>query len=426
MELQEHLQRARELDRQDPLHKFRERFAGLGGKLIYLDGNSLGPLPVEAACLIAGVVKEEWGRELIGSWNQGWHDLPGRLGDKLAPLLGAETGQVVFADSVTVNIYKLAAAALHRQSGRLKIVTDNLNFPSDYYVLQGLIKLLGKEHQLIRVASSDGISLPASDLVEAIDENTALVTISHVVFKSGYLHDLQAICEAAHAAGALVLADLSHSVGSVPIELDRWGVDMAVGCSYKYLNGGPGAPAFLYVGKSLQEQLEPQLAGWFGARDPFKFEPDYQPAEGIGRFLVGTPPILSMRAIEPGIQLLLEAGMDAVREKSSRQTGFLIELCKEQLEPLGFTLGSPMDPARRGSHIALRHPEAYRIKMAMISPADGSPAIIPDFRTPDNLRLGIAPLYIGYEELVLAVGRMAELVRAGEFKKFKNELDGVT
>jgi kynureninase len=424
--LQDQLERARAMDSRDPLRPFKDRFSGLSNDLIYLDGNSLGPLPQATLELMKGVVAEEWGGDLIQSWNKCWIDLPMRLGDLLAPLLGAGPSQVAFADSVTVNLFKLASAALERQSGRLKILTDDLNFPSDYYTLQGLIRMLDRGHELVRVPSKDGETLPAEDLAAAIDSNTALVTVSHVVFKSGYMHDLEAITRAAHEAGALVLADLSHSVGSVPIELERWGVDMATGCSYKYLNGGPGAPAFLYVRESLQEQLEPQLAGWFGARDPFQFSPDYKPANGIARFLVGTPPILSMRAVEPGIRMLLEAGMDQIRKKSIAQTELLIELCDQVLSPLGFVLGSPRESSRRGSHIALRHPEANRINKAMISPKEGHPVIIPDFRTPDNLRLGIAPLYLGFEDIVRAVGRIQDIVVNEEFTAFERQMDAVT
>jgi kynureninase len=247
-----------------------------------------------------------------------------------------------------------------------------------------------------------------------------------VVFKSGFLYDLTALCEAAHAKGARVLVDLSHSVGAVPIDLEGSGVDLAVGCAYKYLNGGPGAPAFLYVRKSLQELLVPALAGWFGARDPFAFDERYLPADGIRRFMTGTPPILSLRAVEPGIQLLREAGMAAIREKSVGQSEFFLEMWEALLQPHGFKLGSPRDPGQRGSHISLRHPEAYRINRALIEPTAGRPVVIPDFRTPDNLRIGIAPLFLRYAELVRAVERMVEIVETREFERFSHEQSAVT
>jgi kynureninase len=418
--------RAREMDQSDPLRAFSEAFTGLDGDKIYLDGNSLGPLPKATSKLLQSTVEEAWGDKLIQSWNEGWYDLPERMGNLLAPLIGAQDGEVCFADSVTVNLFKLAAAALKRQSGRHTILTDNLNFPSDYYALDGLIGMLGQHHRMQRVESEDGMTIPTEQFIAAIDEDTALVTLSHVVFKSGFMHDLAAICAAAHAKGAMVLADISHSVGSVPIQLGDWGVDMAIGCSYKYLNGGPGAPAFLFVRKSLQEKLEPQLAGWFGAEDPFAFRPGYAAAKGIRRFMVGTPPILSLQAVEPGIQLLREAGMDQLREKSVRQSELMIELYDAFLEPAGFQLGSPRDASIRGSHIALKHPEAFRINRAMINSPEGKLAIIPDFRTPDNLRLGIAPLFLSHLDIVNAVDRIRDIVVDHEYKSFSHEAGTVT
>jgi kynureninase len=289
-----------------------------------------------------------------------------------------------------------------------------------------LIETFGNRHKLRRIQSSDGMTLPARKIAAAITPQTALVTLSHVVFKSGFQHDLASICEAARQHGALTLIDLSHSVGSVPIELNRWGVDMAVGCSYKYLNGGPGAPAFLFVRRDLQEQLQPQLAGWFGCEEPFQFNPHYIAAKGIRRFMVGTPPILSLKAVESGIQLLKQAGMQKVRDKSLRQSELLIELSDTLLKPVGFELGSPREAAMRGSHLAFRHEEAYRVNRAMISPPPGKPVIIPDFRTPDNLRIGIAPLFLGYEEIIHATYRMCEIVLNGEYKEFDHEAEAVT
>lgn len=425
-ELGEYFARAHALDAADPLREYRQQFCGLDRTLIYLDGNSLGPLPVQTAELLREAVEVEWGGLLIRAWNGGWYDLPQRLGDLLAPLLGAAEGEVIFADSVTVNLFKLAASVVHYQSGRHQVLTDDLNFPSDYYAIEGLIRMLGRGHQMVRVGSPDGVSLPAERFAALINEDTALVTLSHVVFKSGYMHDLEAITRAAHEKGALVLADLSHSVGAVPVKLEEWGVDLAIGCSYKYLNGGPGAPAFLYVRRSLQEQLEPQLAGWFGAREPFSFRSEYASASGIRKFMVGTPPILSLRAVEPGIRLLRNAGMEAVRAKSILQAEFLIELWAHFLKPLGFKLGSPHDPAMRGSHITLRHPEACRINKAMISPPAGKPVVIPDFRTPDNLRLGIAPLFLAFGDIARAVERIHEIVVNFEYKSFSRETDAVT
>lgn len=420
------LNHARKLDEADPVGPFKSRFTRFGDSLIYLDGNSLGPLPEETLQVLDKTVRTDWGEGLIRSWNAGWFDLPVRLGDQLAPIIGARAGEVCFADSVTVNLFKLAAAALNHNDSRTDILTDDLNFPSDYYTLEGLINMLGNRHRMIRVASRDRMTVPAGEIVGAISDKTALVCLSHVVFKSGYMHDLEPVCEAARRHGAMTLIDLSHSVGSVPVDLESWGVDMAVGCSYKYLNGGPGAPAFLYVRKELQNKLQPQLAGWFGSRNPFRFEPSFQPVEGIRRFMVGTPPVLSLKAVETGITLVRQAGMEKLREKSIRQSQLLIELFDTLLQPHGFEMGSPRDPARRGSHLAFTHEEAFRINRALISPPPGKPVIIPDFRTPDNLRIGLAPLFLGYEDIVRAAVRMQEIVTTSEYTAFTHETEAVT
>jgi len=425
-ELETDYQAAEQADRDDPLRFFRDRFAGLRKDLIYLDGNSLGPLPKATFDLAAECVSEEWGTHLIQSWNKSWFTLPEQLGDLLAPLIGASPGSVCFADSVTVNLYKLAGGAVALEPHKTEILTDTLNFPSDYYALEGLPGVTEGTMRVKRVVSDDGISIDAGSLCEAIREETALVTLSHVTFKSGFRHDLALICRRARERGALVLADLSHSVGAVPIDLEGWGVDLGVGCAYKYLNGGPGAPAFLYVRKGLQERLPVIVPGWFGADRPFTFAPHFAPAPGIRRFLVGTPPILSLRAVEPGIQLLREAGMDAVWTKSRELSNALIHLYDQHLVSRGFHLGSPRDPQQRGSHIALRHAEAFRINQALIHPVEGRPVIIPDFREPDNLRLGIAPLYVSHLDMVRTVQRLIEIVDTKEYKRFHHDLPAVT
>ena len=414
------------MDSADPLASFRGAFLPVLDRILYLDGNSLGPLPHATGELMVHAVRNEWGEGMIRSWNEGWFELPVRLGDKLAPLIGAGPGQVCFCDSVTVNFLKLAAAALKLQSDRTRIVTDDLNFPSNFYAADGLAGGTDGRHAVQVLESRDGIRLPVEAYAQAIDRETALVTLSHVVFKSGFLQDLEAITALAHEAGALVLADLSHSVGSVPVELDTWGVDTAVGCAYKYLNGGPGAPAFLYVREGLVERLPQVLTGWFGCAEPFNFERSYSPAAGIRRFLVGTPPILSMLAVEPGIDLLRKAGMQPIREKSIRQSQFLLELWEALLEPVGFELGSPRDPAMRGSHLSFRHPEAYRISQAMIEPDGGARPVIPDFRKPDNLRIGIAPLYLKFNDILEAVLRIREIVDTREYEHFSQTAGAVT
>ena len=416
------LEFARRLDGQDPLATFRDRFLVAEPDLVYLDGNSLGRLPRPAIERVQGTLMDGWGRGLIRAWNHGWYDAPARLGAKIARIVGAGPDQVVVSDSTTVNLFKLVVAALALRPERTRIVSDVLNFPSDLYVLQGCLPLLGNRHHLDIVSSADGIEPDLDLLADAIDGDTALITLSHVTFKSGYLYDMAAVTERAHRAGALVLWDMSHSAGVVPTELDRWGVDMAVGCTYKYLNGGPGSPAFLYVRRELQEALLSPIWGWFGQRSPFEFELGYRPADGIARFLAGTPPILSLAALEPALDLVLEAGLDRIRSKSVELASYLVCLVDRVLAPFGFSLGSPRVPARRGSHVSLRHPDAYRINRALIDEMD----VIPDFREPDNLRLGLAPLYTSYVDLWEAVDRIRRVVEEGRHNIFPAERLPVT
>ncbi|MBN1483750.1 MAG: kynureninase [Chloroflexia bacterium] len=397
---------ARQLDRTDKLANLRQAFVFAEAELIYVDGNSLGRLPRRTVERMRAVVEEEWGRHLIQSWNRGWYEAPARVGEKLAQLLGAAPGQVILSDSTSVNLFKLVLAALRLRPSRSHIVSDVLNFPTDLYVVQGCIHLLGQGHELELIPSPDGIAVDPQLLLHTIDEQTALVTLSHVTFKSSFLYDAAAVTERAHQVGALVLWDLSHSAGAVPIELDRWGVDLAVGCSYKYLNGGPGAPAFLYVRRDLQKKIESPIWGWFGQRDPFAFDLEYDPVEGVGRFLVGTPPILSLLALEPALDLILEAGIEALRQKSVQLTSYLVYLADTILAPLGFSLGSPRDPGRRGSHVSIRHPEGYRINRALIEEMQ----VIPDFRPPDNMRLGLSPLYTSFADVWETVDRIRRVI----------------
>jgi len=413
---------AQTLDAEDELAFFRQQFVFDEPALIYLDGNSLGRLPWRTVERMRQVLKTEWGRDLVRGWHSGWYEAPARVGDKIARLVGAGPGQVVISDSTSVNLFKLVMAALALRPGRVRIVSDVLNFPSDLYVLQGCARLLGDRHRLHLVPSADGIAVDQQTLCEAIDESTALVALSHVVFKSGFLYDAAAVTERAHQVGALMLWDLSHAVGAVPIELDRWGVDLAVGCSYKYLNGGPGAPAFLYVRRDLQAEALSPIWGWFGQRAPFAFGLEYAPVDGVGRFLVGTPPILSLLALEPAVDLLLEAGMERLRHKSVRLTSYLVYLADTILAPFGFTLGSPRDPARRGAHVSLRHPEAYSINRALIEEMN----VLPDFREPDNLRLGLAPLYTSFGEVWEAVDRLRQVMAEGRYRRYPAERRPVT
>jgi kynureninase len=413
---------ARRLDDADELAHFRDAFVVAQPQLIYLDGNSLGRLPYRTVPRLRRAVEAEWGHDLIRGWNAGWYDAPTRVGEKLARLLGAAPGQLVVGDSTSVNLYKLAMAALALRPDRSRIVTDELNFPSDLYVLQGCIHLLGGRHHLHLVPSPGGTAPDCQALLDAIDERTALVTLSHVTFKSGYLYDAAALTRRAHKVGALVLWDLSHSAGAVPIALDDWDADLAVGCTYKYLNGGPGAPAFLYARRDLQEQLTSPIWGWFGHDAPFAFDLPYRPAPGIARFLAGTPPILSLLAIEPALDLVLEAGLDRIRRKSERLTRYLVYLVDAILAPLGFALGSPRDPARRGSHVSVRHPEGYRISRALVEEMH----VLPDFREPDNIRLGLAPLYTTFAEVWQAVSRLRQVVEQERYRRYSSVRQAVT
>jgi len=412
---------AQSLDENDPLAGFRSRFVVDDPNLIYLDGNSLGRLPRDTIARTRHLVEQGWGQRLIRGWNDGWIDLNERIGDKIAHLLGASPGEIAIADSTSTNLYKLALAALRAPSGRTrtKIVTDDLNFPSDLYIFQGLARNF---HKVEIIPSPDGIHGPVESLLAAIDQDTALVSLSHTVFKSAYTYDMAAITAHAHRMGALTLWDLSHSAGSVIVNLNEANADLAVGCTYKYLNGGPGAPAFLYVRRDLQDDLTNPISGWFGQKNAFAFDLEYEPAPGIRRFLTGTPPILSIVPIEIGVDLLLEAGMERLRAKSVRQTEYLIELWREWLAPLGFTMNSPADPAWRGSHVSLGHPDAWRIDQALIEEMN----VLPDFRKPDNLRLGITPLYTTFVEIHEAVRRMKRVVDERLYEKYNAGAGGVT
>ena len=413
---------AQHLDEQDPLRHFRQRFVIADPDLIYLDGNSLGRLPRATIEQANTLIQRQWGELLIRSWNAGWFDAPERIGAKIARLIGAEPDEVIVADSTSVNLFKLVVAALQEQSGRTGIVTDNLNFPSDLYVLQGVIKLLGHGHQLTVIPSEDDITGPVAGLTAALSDQTALLTLTHTVFKSGYIYDMAALTAAAHEAGAMVLWDLSHSVGSVPVDLNGAGADLAIGCTYKYLNGGPGAPAFLYIRRDLQEKLHNPISGWMGQKNMFNFELDYQPASGLRHFLTGTPPVASLAFIEPGVDLLLEAGLDRLRAKSIRQTGYLIDLWAAWLEPLGFSLNSPREARWRGSHVSLGHEEGLRIDLALINDMK----VLPDFRYPDNIRLGIAPIYTAFADIHTAMHRLRQVVTDRIYEKYSDMPPTVT
>jgi kynureninase len=408
------------LDQDDPLARFRDEFVMGDSGLIYLDGNSLGRLPKRTAVRLKEVVEGEWGQRLIRGWGEGWFTAPQRVGAKIAQLIGAQADEVIVTDSTSVNFFKLVMAALEIRPGRRQIVTDDLNFPSDVYLLQGAARLTGARLEVVH--SADGVTVPIEALAEVIDADTALVSITHTAFKSGYVYDMPAITEMAHRAGALMLWDLCHSVGAMPLALNECGVDLAVGCTYKYLNGGPGAPAFLYVRRDLQERLLSPIWGWFGQKGQFDMKLDYEPGPGLQRFLAGTPTLLSLAAVEPGVDLLLEAGMERLRAKSVAQTEYLIELWEAMLQPLGVTLNSPRDPGQRGSHVSLGHPEGLRIDRALIEEMN----VIPDFRYPDHIRFGIAPIYTSFAEIYEAVIRLQRVIADRLYEKYPAERPEVT
>lgn len=414
------------LDQSDELKDFRKAFFIEDENLIYLDGNSLGRLPTATRKLLTDAVDGQWGSALIRSWNEGWYDLPKVISRKIAKIVGADADEIIACDSTSINLYKLAWAAIKSQPGRKRIVSDVLNFPTDLYVLQSIINQTGSDCELVQADSADGVGVSMEALSSLINENTALVVLSHVAFKSSFMYNMQKVNELAHSKGALVIWDLSHAAGAVPLQLSASGADMAVGCTYKYLNGGPGSPAFLYVNRKLQDKLTSPVWGWFGDERPFSFDHQYQPAAGISKFLVGTPPILSLAAIEPGLDLLISAGMDRIRKKSVTQTEYLIFLAGELLIPLGFQFGSPLNADSRGSHVSLQHPEAYRICQALINPTDGSAAIIPDFRAPDNIRFGITPLYTTFSEIFTAIKRVEEITNKRLFENFSKKMQAVT
>ena len=393
---------AGELDAADPLAGYRDRFALDDPSLIYLNGNSLGALPLATMRRLESMIRSEWGGALARSWDH-WVDLPGRAGDLVGALIGAAPGQVVVTDNTTVNLYKLACAALDARPGRRVIVTDQDNFPSDRYVVEGIAAQRGTGLRMLAADLSEGL---APDAVRAaVDEDTALVSLSHVAYRSGALADMAAITTIVHEAGALMLWDLCHSVGSVPVELDACDADLAVGCTYKYLNAGPGAPAFLYVCARLAQVLRQPIWGWFSQRDQFAMGPRYDPAAGIAKFMTGTPSILGTAAVEEGARLLLEPGIDVIRAKSVQLTSYLIDLADAWLVPRGCALATPRQAARRGGHVTFCHPRAEQI-VGRLAAAN----IVADYRTPDRFRFGLSPLTTRFTDVWTAVAASRDII----------------
>jgi kynureninase len=399
--------RARDLDAADPLRAFRERFVAIdddAGVVAYLDGNSLGRPPRTTPEILERFVRETWGGRLIRGWDEGWMELGRTIGDRLGRVvLGAAPGQVVVADSTTVMLYKLARAAVAARSGRREIVLDTDNFPTDRYVLEGIAAERDLVLRWIETDPAGGI-MP-DQVAAAVGPDTALVVFSHVAYRSAHLADAGAITRIAHAAGALALWDVSHSAGSVEVMLDDWGADLAVGCTYKYLNGGPGSPAFGYVRAEHQDVLQQPIWGWLGRRDPFEMASGYVPAAGIRHFLSGTPPVLALMAVDEGVRLVAEAGIPAIRGKGIALTELAIELADARLAQRGVSIASPREPSRRGAHVALAHPDAERLTAQLIDRG-----VVPDFRRPDVIRFGFSPLTTRFVDVWDGVDILAQLL----------------
>ena len=396
---------ARARDAADPLLQMRTNF-DLPDELIYLDGNSLGAMPVNVPQRLQQAALDGWRTGLIRSWNaRNWHELPLTLGDRLAKLMGAAPGEVLIVDSTSINLFKLLSAALELRPNRRTIVSEQQNFPSDLHIIQGTIDHFYSDHRLLLGGDDD------DSVVELITEDTAVVTLTHISYRTGLIRDMQRITEAAHASGALVIFDLAHSLGAVPVDLNNTGVDFAVGCTYKYLNAGPGGPAYLFIADRHLQGAQNPLTGWQGHADPFSFDTRYVAAGTIEKFRCGTPAILSYIALEESLDIFEGIDLSTVRQKSIDLTDFFIELVESMCQGHGLTLASPRDSSRRGSQVCLTSAHGWPIMQALI--AHG---VIGDFRAPDILRFGFAPLYIGYEDVWVAVALLAEILDSGTWE----------
>jgi kynureninase len=395
------------LDRADPLAPLRDQFL-LPHGVIYLDGNSLGALPRATSGRVVRVVEQEWGGDLITSWNRhGWIQTPERIGDKIARLIGAEPGEVVVAESTSINLFKVLAVALKMRPGRRVMVSEAENFPTDLYMAEGLAALLEQGHTL-RLAE-------AGELVQALDDEVAVLMLTHVNFRTGAMHDMAALTKAAHAAGALAIWDLAHSAGAVPVDLNGAAADFAIGCGYKYLNGGPGAPAFVYAALRHHGHhggAAQPLYGWLGHALPFEFAPSYSPAAGIRQYIVSSPSILAMAALEEGVDLMLKADPAALRAKSLALTDAFIQLVESRCKGHGLVLATTREPARRGSQVSFAHQSGYAVMQGLIARG-----VIGDFRAPDLLRFGFTPLYVRHVDVWDAVEILRDVLASGDWKR---------
>ncbi len=398
----EHLQH---YDQQDLLAHKRAEFS-LPEHIIYFDGNSLGAMPVAAVQRAQDVLVRQWSQDLIQSWNSNhWIDLPVKVGEQIGRLIGAEHGQVICCDSTSVNLFKVLSCALFMQPDRSVVLTQQGNFPTDLYMVQGLSTLVGEKRcQLLEA--------PEHELEQALNSDVAVLMLTQVDFRSGRLLDIQRLTQRAHEQGVLVIVDLAHSAGALPVELDAWQADFAVGCGYKYLNGGPGAPAFLYAAKRHHAAINQPLSGWMGHKTPFNFSPQYVKSDGIEQFLTGTPAVISMSVLDAALQVFSDVSMQQIREKSLGLTSCFHQLVQQQAALAELTLITPLKPEERGSQLAYQHPAAYALCQALIKRG-----VIADFRAPDILRLGFTPLYIRYIDLWHAVEILTDIVANQEYLK---------
>lgn len=419
------LEAARQLDASDPLRSFRDKFVIADPDMCYLDGNSLGRLPKSTAEAVQHMTIEDWGGELVTGWEK-WIDMPLRVGDRLgAATLGARSGQVLVTDSTSVNLYRLAIAAIRNRPGRSTIVIDEANFPTDRYIFQGIADGLGL--RLVVIPNEDPAvteheRITPEILTSYLNDDVALVCLQVINYRSGVRQDVPTLTDLARSYGAYLLWDASHAVGALDLRFDDWGVDLAVGCTYKYCNSGPGSPAWLYIRSENQSTLRTPIDGWFAQRDQFEMGPQFEPAEGMRGFQIASPPVVGLTAVESSMAIIEAAGMQEIEAKAGAGTDFMIELFDQWLVPLGFELETPRAAQLRGGHLSLTHPEADRIAVALRRFAN----VIPDFRKPNTIRVAVAPLYTSYVEIYTGFERMRDLVAANRHHEVSLQQGGVT
>ena len=401
------LESLQQMDLEDPLRSFRTEFHHIPNE-IYFDGNSLGKMPKVVIHQLKETVETQWGKQLIRSWNENWLGLPGKLSKKYAQFLNAKKTEIIFGESTSVRLYQIVSALLNSGYYPPHLITDNLNFPTDSYILHGLAKNT-EATTFTRLKYSQEVSAELDKLKALIKEKPGIICLSLVTYKSAYFYPMKELNQWAEAHNSIIIWDLSHAVGAVPIDFKESGTKVAIGCTYKYMNGGPGAPAFLYLNHAMSSLLENPIQGWFGHLNPFNFEEDYTPADGLERFQNGTPPILSLQALEAGIDISLKAGISPIRAKSVKMTNLIRAAVQTELKPFGYVLFSPQESHYSGSHIALLHPSAWPITQALTAGSKSFPKIIPDFRPPNIIRIGIAPLYTQYEAIWWLIQRLKDL-----------------